>query len=85
MIKLPIKQQAHPQIPNRPSFSSRRKEARMALVSFEGERGQLSFGALLPGRRKEDATNPIMTLRAPSGVTKIGGANWSRKNRSGMS
>lgn len=54
---------AQPQTPKRPSFSSRRKEAKMAL--FEHQHGLL----------QNELTNyPIITLIAPNGVTRIAGA-----------
>jgi hypothetical protein len=39
MMRDPMRQRAHPQIPSRPSFSFRRKEARMALHRQTRDRG----------------------------------------------
>lgn len=64
IMREPIKQRAHPTRPTCPSSSLRRNDASTALVL---------------GQRRYDhpynRAHPIRTLSAPSGVTRMGGAN----------
>lgn len=73
------RQHAQPQTPNRPSFSFSRKLARIALRDQQCQSPRSvdrSSPSPSPIQAPQlDPTHPIITLNAPSGVTKIAGAN----------
>lgn len=68
MIKAPTTDNKQPILPIGPSFSFKKIDAKMALFPFELV---IHFDLFL----LYTVSYPNITLRAPSGVTRIGGAN----------